>query len=65
MILALLCMCSLVIIGIKSRGVALLLALLMAVSACVMHPFWIYAFSNRHYRMEGVAHMEGAEVDFT
>ena len=63
MIVALLYLCSLVIIGIQSRWVALLLALLMAVSACWMHPFWVYAFSTKHYRMEGVAHMEGYEVD--
>ena len=63
MIIVLLCMCSLVIIGIKSRWVALLLAIIMALSACWMHPFWIYMFSTKHYRMEGVAHMEGAEVD--
>ena len=59
----LLAMCALVIIGIKSRWVALLLALLMALSACWMHPFWIYTFSTKHYRMQGVAHMEGYEVD--
>jgi len=63
MIVGLLLMCSLVIIGIKSRWVALLLAVLMALSACWMHPFWIYTFSTKHYRMEGVSHMEGAEVD--
>ena len=84
------------------RWVALLLAVLMAISACFMHPFWIYAFSTKTYRMEvrichlvrghgvrvgvgracvrwrsaqaqrlnvrtcftqGVAHMEGFEVD--
>ena len=63
MIVGLLYMCSLVIIGIKSRWVALLLAVLMAISACWMHPFWIYAFSTKNYRMQGVAHMEGFEVD--
>ena len=63
MIVGLLGMCALVIIGIKSRGVALLLALLMAISGCWMHPFWIYLFSSKHYKMEGVSHMEGAEVD--
>ena len=43
----LLFMCALVIIGIKSRVVALLLALLMAASACWKHPFWVYAFSTK------------------
>ena len=62
MIIVLLCMCSLVIIGIKSRWVALLLAIIMALSACWMHPFWMYTFSNKHYRMEGVSHMEAQEV---
>ena len=63
LIIALLYVCSLVIIGIKSRWVALLLAVLMALSACWMHPFWIYILSTKHYKMEGVAHMEGYEVD--
>ena len=54
---------SLLIIGIRSRIIALILAVLMALSACYMHPFWIYAFSTKTYRMEGVSHMEGFEVD--
>lgn len=63
MIVALLYLSSLVIVGIKSRWVALLLAVGMFCSAVYMHPFWIYVFSTRTYRMEGVAHMEGFEVD--
>ena len=63
MIVALLYACSLVIVGIKSRWVALLLAALMFCSAVYLHPFWIYIFSTKTYRMEGVAHMEGFEVD--
>lgn len=63
LIIGTLYMCSLLIIGIKSRVVALILAVLMALSACYMHPFWIYALSTKTYRMEGVAHMEGFEVD--
>lgn len=63
LIVALLYMCSLVIIGIKSRWVALFLAVLMFLSACWLHPFWIYIFSTKTYRMEGVAYMEGFEVD--
>lgn len=62
MVVALLYVCYLIIIGVKSRGIALGLAVLMAVSACYMHPFWLYAFSTKTYRMEGVAHMEGFEV---
>ena len=65
MIVVLLYLCSLVIVGIQSRWVALLLALLMALSACWMHPFWVYILSTKHYKMEGVAHMEGYEVDGT
>ena len=41
-IAALLYACYLLIVGIKSRGVALLLAAAMFVSACVLHPFWWY-----------------------
>jgi len=62
-IIALLYVVYLIVLGVKSRGVALLLAVLMALSACYMHPFWIYLFSSKTYRMEGVAHMEGFEVD--
>ena len=28
-----------------------------------MHPFWAYAFSTKTYLMQGVAGMEGYEVD--
>ena len=44
-------------------GCALLLALTMACSAFYMHPFWAYAFSTKTYLMQGVAGMEGYEVD--
>ena len=63
LIVILLYLSSLVIVGIKSRWVALLLALMMGLSAMWKHPFWIYTFSTKHYTMEGVAHMEGYEVD--
>ena len=56
-------MCSLVIIGMKSRWVAFLLALTMTATALYMHPFWMFIFSTRTYLMEGVAGMEGYEVD--
>jgi len=62
-IIALLYMCSLVIIGMQSRWVALLLAFLMATTALYMHPFWMYMFSSRTFQIEGVAGMEGYEVD--
>ena len=38
-------------------------ALTMACSAFYMHPFWAYAFSTKTYLMQGVAGMEGYEVD--
>ena len=41
-IIALLYACSLLIVGIKSRGVALLLALAMLLLAAYNHPFWWY-----------------------
>lgn len=40
LIVGLLGMCALVIIGIKSRWVALLLAVLMSFYSCWRHPFW-------------------------
>ena len=55
--------CSLIIIGMKSRWCALLLALAMGVTDLYMHPFWLFMFSTRTYLMEGVAGMEGYEVD--
>jgi len=55
--------CSLIIIGMKSRWCALLLALAMCVTDLYMHPFWLFMFSTRTYLMEGVAGMEGYEVD--
>jgi len=63
LIVLLLYMCSLVIIGMKSRWVALLLAVTMAAADLYMHPFWVFIFSTRTYLMEGVAGMEGYEVD--
>ena len=65
-IVVLLYACALLIVGIKSRGVALLLAAAMFGSACYLHPFWYYLTfvgTSRHFTMEGVAHMEGYEVD--
>ena len=55
----------LLIIGMKSRLVALLLAALAAGSACAMHPFWYYmlAPAERTYKLGGVAGMEGYTVD--
>ena len=49
-IIALLYACSLLIVGIKSRGVALLLAAVMLVSACWLHPFWWYLTCVLHPR---------------
>jgi len=63
LVLALLYICSLVIIGMKSRWCALLLAFIMGSTALYMHPFWIFMFSTKTYLMEGVAGMEGYEVD--
>ena len=101
-IIALLYACSLLIVGIKSRGVALLLALAMLLLAAYNHPFWWYLMcvdpagrthplqrppmqtsvqtsaqpdqphalrrgrylrTDRTFKMEGVAYMEGFEVD--
>merc|ERR1712087_116986 len=63
-IVAILYMCSLVIIGMKSRWCALFLALLMFCTACYFHPFWIYMLSSKEtYDLEGVAGMEGYTVD--
>ncbi|KOO22887.1 hypothetical protein Ctob_004789 [Chrysochromulina tobinii] len=65
-IIALLYACSLLIVGIKSRGVALLLALAMLLLAAYNHPFWwylTYLRTDRTFKMEGVAYMEGFEVD--
>jgi len=63
-IVVLLYMCSLVIIGMKSRWCALALALMMFVTACYFHPFWIYMISSKEtYDLEGVAGMEGYTVD--
>ena len=45
--------CSLIIIGMKSRWCALLLALTMAVTDLYMHPFWLFMFSTKTYLMEG------------
>jgi len=55
--------CSLIIIGMKSRWCALLLAVSMCVTDLYMHPFWLFMFSTRTFLMEGVAGMEGYEVD--
>jgi len=63
LIIVLLYMCSLVIIGIKSRWVAFALALAMFFCDLYMHPFWMFIFSTKTYTMEGVAGMEGFEVD--
>lgn len=63
LICALLYLCALVIIGMKSRVVALLLALAMALSACYMHPFWQYYWYGGNYKMDGVEGMAGMEVD--
>ncbi|KAL1500437.1 hypothetical protein AB1Y20_013094 [Prymnesium parvum] len=63
LIVALLYMCSLVIIGIKSRWVAMALAIAMALSDVYMHPFWRFIFSAETHVIEGVAGMEGVEVD--
>ena len=35
----------------------------MAVADLCMHPFWMFIFSTKTYLMEGVAGMEGYEVD--
>ena len=45
--------CSLIIIGMKSRWCALLLALTMGVTDLYMHPFWLFMFSTKTYLMEG------------
>jgi len=65
LVLGLLCMSSLVIVGMKSRWCALLFALVMAASAFYMHPFWAYMnpYSKETYLMEGVPMMEGYEVE--
>ncbi len=42
---------------------ALLLAAAMFFAAAWMHPFWMFVFSRQTYTMEGVAGMEGFEVD--
>jgi len=62
LIVLLLCLSSLVIIGMKSRWCALLLAVVMAGSAFYMHPFWVYYFSRETYTMH-VPGMEGYEVE--
>jgi len=64
----LLCMSSLVIVGMKSRWCALLLAVMMVGSAVYMHPFWKYAFyafskETDYYVMDGVPGMEGDVVE--
>jgi uncharacterized membrane protein YphA (DoxX/SURF4 family) len=63
LIVALVYACSLVIVGIKSRWMALGLAALAFCYAAWCHPFWKYVLSTKTYKMEGVAHMEGFEVD--
>jgi uncharacterized membrane protein YphA (DoxX/SURF4 family) len=63
LVVLLLCMSMLVIVGMKSRWCALLLALVMACSAFYMHPFWAYVFSKETYRIDGVPGMDGAEVE--
>ena len=35
----------------------------MGITALYMHPFWVYMLSSKTYLMEGVAGMEGYEVD--
>ena len=35
----------------------------MCVTDLYMHPFWLFMFSTRTFLMEGVAGMEGYEVD--
>ena len=42
---------------------ALLLAMIMGSVALYQHPFWVYMLSSKTYLMEGVAGMEGYEVD--
>ncbi len=61
--LTLLYLCSLVVIGMKSRWCALLLAMAMSVSAIYMHPFWLFLFSSRRFEMWGVSGMDGYKVD--
>ena len=61
--LVLLYICSLVIVGMKSRLCALLLAAAMACGAVYMHPFWLFIFSSRRFQMWGVSGMDGYEVD--
>ena len=69
LIVLLLGMSALVIVGMKSRWCALLLALVTACSAFYMHPFWAYAFyafskEAEFYVMEDdVPGMEGGVVE--
>jgi len=61
--LLILYLCWLVVIGMKSRGVALLLAVTMFLAAVWMHPWCLFLFSSSTYTMQGVVGMEGFEVD--
>lgn len=66
LISGLVCMSSLVIVGMKSRWCALLLAVMMACSAFYMHPFWKYYFGKsavETYLMQDVPGMEGTVVE--
>lgn len=38
-------------------------ACMCSLTRCVAHAIAVYAFSQKTYRIEGVAHMEGYEVD--
>ena len=69
LIVVLLGMIAFVIVGMKSRACALLLALWLGGSACYLHPFWVYAFSTETYQPDELpavvlpATAAGQEVD--
>ena len=68
LVVALLGMCALVVVGMKSRWCAMVLALAMGATAVFVHPFFLPLVSGhlgvgRLYVMDGVSGMEGLEVD--
>merc|ERR1711988_498252 len=54
---------GLLVMGMKSRLCALVLGLVMALSALYMHPWFIYMWSSKEYRLDFVVGFEHLKVD--
>lgn len=52
--LGLLGLCALVVLGMRSRFCALMMACLNFISNMFLHPFWIYMFSDSYYKFPEV-----------